>query len=199
MLSSKFSKNLEFISENPEFITDKLSKMSRILSSYILGMKKIEKEIETADSDTLKRYVHSLVLSTTNLNENLYIVNLIVMMFLSGDSFKEDSKIYIENIVKILESQEGEHDIQGDVREEKTEEIKKEVKEIEEVREEVKEVKEDIVDNIKEEKIEIKSVEIPKSETVIEVVSEEEKEKQEPIEVPAVKIRKKRGRKKNLN
>ena len=123
-MSSKFSKNLEFISENPEFISDKLSKMSRILSSHIVGIKKLEQEIDLSDFDTLKKHVRSLMMVNTNLSENLYIINLIVMMFISNDTFKDKSKKAIENLLNILNIQDHEHEV--DKEENKIEQLEKE-------------------------------------------------------------------------
>ena len=171
-MSSKFNKNLEFISDNPEFISDKLSKMSRILSSHIIGMKRIEKEIDNTDFETLKKYTHSLMLVATNLNENLYIINLIVMMFLSDDNFKKKSKKAIENIMTILGTEEHEHDV-----------------------EEPKEENKEIVEEKPKEEI---RVEVSQSEVREESVTEEKQELEAPVKVKKKRGRKKKSELSNI-
>ena len=164
---NKFEKNLDFLIKNPEFISNKLSKMSKVLSSHILGIKAVEKSIETDSPESLRKHVHALMITTAAMAEDVYILNLTNMLLLNSQSFSEDAAKAMLTLINLMEKSEAEKEEHIEV-EEKKEEVKEEIKEPEKA-------------------IELPSVEI-KVEESLSTVKEEVSEEQP--------VKKKRGRKK---
>lgn len=104
--NKNFNRNLKFLINNPDFMSDKLSKMSKILSSHIMGIKSVEKFIESDSPETLRKHVHALMITAAAMAENMYILNLMSMLYMNSNSFISDSAAAMLNVLNLVEKDE---------------------------------------------------------------------------------------------
>ena len=171
----KFYKNLGFLVDNPKFIINKLNKMSKVLSSHIHGIRTVEKEVESDSQEDLRKHIHAMMITTAAIAEDVYILNLISMIYLNSKIFSDETLTSVKTILDTV-SNEEEH---TEVEEKKEETPAKET--VSEVVREVPQVEsnESKIEEVKEEPVKIQ---------VMESVSN----------VSEQPVKKKRGRKKKV-